>query len=89
MKDGDNHGAGGRLPAWMEQGRIEFLLRTEIAFWRDLLAGCGDAVPPASVERMHQALALAESRLQQLYHGGLRSSGGPVRTSGPANAPLH
>lgn len=86
MEDKDYYAAERRLPAWMEQGRIEFLLRSEIAFWRDQVAGTGDALPPESVERMRQALSLAESRLQQLYRGGIRSSDGPVRTSERADA---
>jgi len=89
MKDEDNHATERTLPVWMEQGRIEFLLRSEVSFWRDLVADCGDAVPPESVERMQQALALAESRLLQLYRGdrdGFRSNGGPVRTSEPVDA---
>jgi len=45
----------------------ESLLRSEIAFWRDLI----DAQNPAgqsreTLERMHQALALAEYRLAGL-----------------------
>lgn len=92
MKDEDNHATGRRLPGCMEQGRIEFLLRSEITFWRDLVRGCGDEVPPESVERMQQALALAESRLLELYRGdwaGIRSSGGPVWTSEPLDTVIN
>lgn len=51
-------------------GRIvnEALLRSEVAFWRELIAASDLAVQPsASIERMHQALALAESRLAGLF----------------------
>lgn len=92
MNDEDNHGTERRLPAWMDQGRIEFLLRSEVSFWRDLVTGSGDAVPPASIERMRQALALAESRLLQLYRGeggGIRSIDRPVGTSEPIDTLLN
>jgi hypothetical protein len=85
MKGTDDSGTEQGLPRWKESGRIEFLLRTEIAFWREQVANCGPSVPSESVERLQQALALAESRLRQL-HGGDRgedqSNSQPVRTSG-------
>ena len=77
------------LPPWMELGRSEFLLRTEVAFWRDLVESCGDDVPPKSIERMLQALALAESRLLQLYTGkdeAAGSSARPIGSSDPGGA---
>lgn len=92
MADEDNYGTERRVPAWMEQRRIEFLLRSEITFWRDLVTSCGDAVPAESIERMKQALALAESRLLQLYRGdrdGIPSSSGPERTSEPTDTPVN
>ena len=55
------------LPPWMQAARSEFELRSEVAFWRELIRDSGEALPPESVERMLQALALAESRLRQLY----------------------
>jgi hypothetical protein len=85
----DDDMANQELPSWMNLGRSEFLLRTEVAFWRDLVEGCGDAVPPESIERMQQALALAESRLLQLYatgRGTNRSNGGPVGASARGGA---
>ncbi len=45
----------------------ETLLRYEVGFWRDLLNTESGALPPESVERMRQALALAERRLQDWY----------------------
>lgn len=84
MEYRDEDMANQDLPPWMERGRGEFLLRTEVAFWRDLVESCGDAVPPESIERMQQALALAESRLLQLYSGdagAARSSARPVGAS--------
>jgi len=44
----------------------ESLLRAEIAFWRELLSECDRSVPPESLERMRQALALAERRFLQI-----------------------
>jgi len=47
-------------------GIYEALLRSEICFWQDLIAGCDPAHPYDSLERMLQAQALAESRLATL-----------------------
>lgn len=44
----------------------ETLLRSEICFWQDMIAGCDPAHPLEALERMQQALALAESRLLTL-----------------------
>lgn len=55
------------LPPWMQVARSEFVLRSEVAFWRELVRDSGEAVPPESLERMRQALALAERCLRQLY----------------------
>jgi len=41
----------------------DVLLRAEVAFWRDMLASETDSLPGESIERIRQALALAESRL--------------------------
>jgi hypothetical protein len=69
-------------------GVSEALLRAEIGFWRELLQECEDSVPADSVERMRQALALAERRFMQLCReaeGRERSSACPRGTS-PAEA---
>ena len=50
-------------------GINEPLLRSEISFWDDMIAGCDPAHSPESLERMQQALALAESRLATLFRG--------------------
>lgn len=47
-------------------GDCEALLRAEIGFWRELLEESSESVPAASIERMRQALALAEHRFLQL-----------------------
>ncbi len=47
-------------------GINETLLRAEICFWKDMIAGCDPAHPLESLERMQQALALAESHLALL-----------------------
>ncbi len=48
-------------------GIHEAMLRSEICFWKDLIAGCEPAHPLDSLERMQQALALAETRLATLF----------------------
>lgn len=45
----------------------ETLLRSEITFWQEMIGCRSDAMPAYAVERMHQALELAESRLLTLY----------------------
>jgi hypothetical protein len=57
------------LPVWVQAARSEFELRTEVAFWRELIRESAGALPHGSMERMQQALALAESRLRQLHTG--------------------
>lgn len=79
--DGHKYRQEQGVPPWMEVERMEFLLRTEVAFWRDLVNNCGAEAPPESVERMRHALALAEHRLLQLY-GDLPQN--PGSTEGPA-----
>jgi len=40
-------------------------LRSEIAFWRDMLEQCDDATENPSFERMQFALELAERKLRE------------------------
>ena len=47
-------------------GCNEALLRSEIDFWKDMIAACESTHPLESTERMQQALALAERRLATL-----------------------
>ena len=56
----------------------ETALRSEIAFWREMIEARSDALPPEAVERMHHALALAERRLSILYEQHERSEIGNV-----------
>ena len=56
-------------------GANEALLRSEIGFWREMIDSCADTQPEASVERMHQALELAEGRLMRLFENYKRASG--------------
>jgi hypothetical protein len=42
------------------------LLRSEISFWKELIDTCDSSQSPDSLERMHQALALAELHLSTL-----------------------
>jgi len=56
-------------------GANEALLRSEIGFWREMIDSCGDTQPEESVERMHQALKLAEGRLTHLFKFYQQASG--------------
>jgi hypothetical protein len=47
-------------------GCQETLLQSEIGFWRDMIEACGEREAAETVERMQQALALAERRLATL-----------------------
>ena len=53
------------------------LLQVEIRFWQELIATCGVTQAGESLERMHQALALAESKLAMLS-----GTAGTARLSG-------
>ena len=57
----ESHGGHGQ-----GAGDSEALLRAEIGFWRELLHESNESVPAASIERMRQALALAEHRFLRL-----------------------
>jgi len=70
----------------------EALLRAEIGFWRDLLSESRDSLPSESVERIRQALALAEHRYLQLQAAGRArdvSNGFPTWTRSPLRGSLH
>jgi len=54
----------GILDATRVRAVSEDALRAEIVFWRELIKTSAEVQPPESVERMRQALALAESKLQ-------------------------
>jgi hypothetical protein len=45
----------------------ETALRSEVAFWREMIGARSEALPAEAVERMHHALALAEHRIVALY----------------------
>jgi hypothetical protein len=73
-------------------GTCEVMLRAEIGFWRQLLSGCDQAVPPETIERMQQALALAELRFLQLQRdvqADRVSCAGPVWASRAGSKALH
>lgn len=62
----------------------EEMLRAEIGFWREMLESCDTNAPAESIERMQQALALAERRFFQLLgdnRGARVSWAGPAGTS--------
>ncbi len=48
-------------------GTNEVLLRSEINFWKDMISACDPEHPLESLERMQQALALAEWRLASVF----------------------
>lgn len=50
-------------------GTNEALLRSEISFWQELITSCDGTQAPEALERMHQALALAQCRLERLFGG--------------------
>ena len=66
-KDDNMKKGNGAAGATIRPVTGETLLRYEVGFWRDLLNTESGALPPESVERMRQALALAERRLQDWY----------------------
>ena len=73
-------------------GTSEVLLRAEIGFWRELLNSCDRTVPADSIERMQQALALAEHRFLQSCRDRRAvnaSSPGPTWTSQSGTEFLH
>jgi hypothetical protein len=49
----------------------EALLQSEIEFWQEVIANCPDTQPADSLERMQQALALAETRLARVSMASL------------------
>ena len=70
----------------------ECLLRAEIGFWRELLEVADCTVPAESIERMQQALALAECRLLQLFgerSAQAASSACPESASAALSRSLH
>ena len=50
-----------------EYGINEALLRSEIAFWSEMIESCDKTQTADALERMHQAMALAELRLSGLF----------------------
>jgi hypothetical protein len=48
-------------------GINEALLHSEIGFWQEMIDSSDESMAPDQLERMQQALALAESRLAGLF----------------------
>jgi hypothetical protein len=50
----------------------ETVLRSEIAFWQEMIGSVSSDLPVEAVERMQHALALAERKLSHFYgaHAG-------------------
>jgi len=75
-------------------GRVagEDMLRAEIGFWREMLESCDCNVPAENIERMQQALALAERRFLQHQvdnRGTSVSWAGPAGTSFRGTGAIH
>ncbi len=68
-------------PSTTRVGTNEALLRSEIGFWRELIDSCSATQDADSLERMQQALALAESRLCSLFAKHHESENGDSRRS--------
>ena len=62
----DETGSPSAQPEVGAEGLYETMLQTEINFWRDLIECSEEAQTPECLERMQQAMALAQSRLQGL-----------------------
>lgn len=85
-------GAAARAVSYQSASTSEALLRAEIRFWRELLNECNPSVPADSVERMRQALALAEHRFLEHCRGageGAESSDRPEEASPASNDCIH
>jgi hypothetical protein len=67
MRNNPEQECGRAQDAGLQGMAGETLLRSEITFWRELLASCDGSQPAEAVDRMRQALALAEYRLLSLY----------------------
>jgi len=92
MKCKDKDGFATRGDHRPSAGASEALLRAEIGFWRELLDESVHSLPADSIERMRQALALAERRFLQLVREGEasgESSDRPRWTSPLAGRRLH
>jgi len=63
-------------------------LRVEILFWQELIESSGPAQPRESVERMLQALALAELKLRKIHEARNRKIATDTGTAGDAPSPL-
>lgn len=92
MSDDNLDGREQRAAELPGPGGPESMLRAEIIFWREMLQDDSDSLPPESVERIRQALALAEYKLR-LWHRGRstygRSTGCPDATSDLRVWPVH
>lgn len=50
------------------------LLRSEIGFWQDLIDSSAEPLAPEALERMEQALALAELKLKRMVQNSQPSA---------------
>jgi len=55
-------------------GINETLLRSEIGFWQEMIDSDDESLAPDALERMQQALALAQSRLKSLFRNYQRAA---------------
>jgi len=92
MQDHHDRVAAEEAEPRRREAQGEFLLRAEIGFWREMLEVADCTVPAESIERMQQALALAECRLLQLLgerSAQAASSTCPESTSVTVSRSLH
>ena len=92
MRDDNLDGREQRAAELPGPGGPESMLRAEIIFWREMLQDGSGSLPPESLERIRQALALAEYKLLLWHHGPLtvfRSTGCPDVTSHRVTRPVH
>jgi hypothetical protein len=67
MIDTEDMGSQRQATTGTEYGINEALLRSEIAFWSEMIESCDETQTADALERMHQAMALAELRLSRLF----------------------
>lgn len=74
MAESDISKSGGSASAHDGPRINETMLRSEIAFWREMIGSASNELPAEAVERMGHALALAERKLSNFYRAHAGSS---------------
>lgn len=76
---------GGQGETGPEISQSETALRSEAAFWREMIDSSSGSLPPEAVERMRQALALVEWRIAGLHLETVQTLEGPIVKRGGAS----